>query len=160
MATLKEFAEYIKKTYPRTKIMLNGKRCDNKLTVDGILYELEEFEKRCVQAKPSSVPQANELSPHVSNCADIEEPYFDKNGKQIKEFAVLKVYHFFGVNEQGRGRKHYYMYKWVRLKEYKGKKYWIAMHLNSDKESNYYDLRAVADKQTRIIADAEIVQQY
>lgn len=78
--------------------------------------------------------------------ADIEAPYFDKNGKQIKEFAVLKVYHFSGLNEQGRGRKHYYMYKWVRLKEHKGKKYWIARHLSEDKESSYYNLRAVADK--------------
>ena len=38
---------------------------------------------------------------NVSNCADIEEPYFDEKGIEIKEFAVLKVYHFFGVNEQG-----------------------------------------------------------
>ena len=96
---------------------------------------------------------------NVSNCADIEEPYFDKNGKQIKEFAVLKVYHFFGVNEQGRGRKHYYMYKWVRLKEFNGKKYWVALHLTKG-DGTSYNLRAVADKQTRIIADSEIVQQY
>ena len=96
---------------------------------------------------------------NVSNCAEIEEPYFDKNGKQIKEFAVLKVYHFFGVNEQGRGRKHYYMYKWVRLKEFKGKMYWVAWHLTKGDGASY-NLRAVADKQTRIIADAEIVQQY
>ena len=89
---------------------------------------------------------------------EIEAPYFDKKGKEIKEFAVLKVYHFFGVNEQGRGRKHYYMYKWVRLKERKGKKYWVAMHLSNDKESNYYYLLAVANKQNRIIADTEIVQ--
>jgi hypothetical protein len=104
--------------------------------------------------------KGNGVLPCVSNCADTEAPYFDKKGKQIKEFAVLKVYHFFGVNDQGRGRKHHYMYKWVRLKEHKGKKYWVAMHLNSDKESNYYNLRAVANKQTRIIPDTEIVQQY
>ena len=95
--------------------------------------------------------------PSVSNCADIEAPYFDKNGKEIKEFSLLKVYHFFGVNEQGRGRKHYYMYKWVRLKEIKGKKYWVAMHLNND--SSCYNLRAVADRQTRIINGTEIIQQ-
>ena len=97
---------------------------------------------------------------NVSNCADIEEPYFDEKGREIKEFAVLKVYHFFGVNEQGRGRKHYYMYKWVRLKEHKGKKYWVAMHLTNDRETSYYNLRAVADKQTRIIKGTEIVQQH
>ena len=44
-----------------------------------------------------------------------EEPYFDKSGKEIKEFALLKVFHFKGRNEQGRGRKNYFMYKWVRL---------------------------------------------
>ena len=90
----------------------------------------------------------------------IEEPYFDKNGKQIKEFAVLKVYHFKGVNEQGRGRKHYYMYKWVKLKEWKGKKYWVAQHLSKDDPDSYYHLRSVANKETRIIADIEIVQQF
>jgi len=93
-----------------------------------------------------------------NNYIDIEAPYFDENGKEIKEFALLKIYHFLGVNKQGRGRKHYYMYKWVRLREFKGKKYWIAMHLNNDKNSNYYNLRAVADKQTRIIKGTEIIQ--
>ena len=102
--------------------------------------------------------QAQALSlQNVGNCADIEEPYFDEKGREIKEFAVLKVYHFFGVNEQGRGRKHYYMYKWVRLKEHKGKKYWVAMHLTNDIETSYYNLRAVADRQTRIIKGTEII---
>jgi len=116
---------------------------------ESIIEHLQQIENENKANKDNSQPP---------NCIDIEDSYFDKKGKTIKEFAVLKVYHFFGVNEQGKGRKHYYMYKWVRLKEYKGKKYWIAMHLNSDKESNYYNLRAVADKQTRIIKDAEIVQ--
>ena len=90
----------------------------------------------------------------------IEEPFFDKNGKEIKEFAVLKVYHFKGVNEQGRGRKHYYMYKLVKLKEYKGKKYWVAQHLSKDDTDSYYHLHSVADKETRIITGTEIVQQF
>jgi len=85
----------------------------------------------------------------------IERPYYDKNGTEIKEFAVLKIFHFVGV-----GKKHHYMYKWVRLKEHKGEKYWIAMHLVNDKPSNYYNLRSVADKGTRVIQNAEIVQQY
>jgi hypothetical protein len=90
----------------------------------------------------------------------IEAPYFDKNGKEIKEFAVLKVYNFTGVNEQGRGRKHYYMYRWVRLKEWQGKMNWVAKHLESDDPGSYYHLRSVADKETRILTNAEIVQQY
>jgi len=89
-----------------------------------------------------------------------EEPYLDKNGTEIKEFAVLKVYHFKGVNAQGRGRKIYYMYKWVRLKESRGTMWWVARHLQSDKESSYYALKAVVDPKTRMIPDAEIVQQY
>ena len=39
---------------------------------------------------------------NVSNCTEIEAPYFDKNGKHIEEFAVIKIFHFKGVNEQGR----------------------------------------------------------
>lgn len=96
-----------------------------------------------------------------AGAVEVEAPYFDKNGTEIKEFAVLKVYHFKGVNEQGRGRKHYYMYKWVRLKMDKnGKLWWVAMHLTNGNENSYYNLRAVGDKQTRIISDSEIVQQY
>lgn len=86
-----------------------------------------------------------------------EQPYFDKNGKEIKEFAVLKVFHFQGVNKQGRGRKNYYMYKWVRLTEWKGKRYWVAMHLNSN-EDVYYHLRTVANSD-RVLENSEIVQQ-
>ena len=104
--------------------------------------------------------QINDLSLGVvSNCTEIEDPYFDKKGKQIKEFALLKVYHFLGVNDQGRGRKHHYMYKWVKLKEFKGKMYWVALHLTKG-DDGYYNLRAVADKQTRIIPDCEIIQSY
>jgi len=97
---------------------------------------------------------------NTSTPISIEEPYFDKNGKEIKEFAVLKVFHFKGVNEQGRGRKRYYMYKWVRLKERKGKMYWVAKHLSNKDDDSYYHLRSVADKDTRIITGTEIVQQY
>lgn len=85
---------------------------------------------------------------------EIEAPYFDKTGKEIKEFAVLKVFHFIGAR-----RKKHYMYKWVRLKERGGKKYWIANHLDSEKEGNYYILRACANEQ-RILIGTEIVQQY
>ena len=91
---------------------------------------------------------------------NIEEPYFDKNGKQIKEFAVIKVFHFKGVNDQGRGRKNYYMYKWVRLMEWNGIKYFVALHLSNADEKAFYHLRSVANKETRIIFDTEIVQQY
>lgn len=94
----------------------------------------------------------------VGNCAEIEAPYFDKNGKQIKEFAVLKIFHFKSVNEQGRGRKNYYMYKWVKLVEWKGKKYWVALHLTNG-SGDYFHLRTKANDE-RVLTDTEIVQQY
>lgn len=89
---------------------------------------------------------------------ETEKPYYDEKGREIKEFAVLKVYHFFGVNEQGRGRKHYYMYKWVRLVESKGQLYWKALHLTECDGEGYW-LKAVADKEARIIKGTNIVQQ-
>ena len=84
-----------------------------------------------------------------------EEPYFDKKGKQIKEFALLKFYHFKGVNEQGRGRKHYYMYKLVQIKDGG----YCALHLTKNLTDSFW-LKAVANKETRVIEHAEIIQSY
>lgn len=77
-----------------------------------------------------------------------------QSGREIKEFAVLKVYHF-----TGRRRKKYYMYKWVRLMEFHGKLRWAAYHLTNANDQSYF-LRAVANKDTRQILGTEIVQQY
>jgi len=87
---------------------------------------------------------------------NIEAPFFDKYGKEIKEFSLIKIFHFKGVNEQGRGRKNYYMYKWVRLKEYKGEICWIALHLSND-SGEYFHLRLVANEE-RLLMDTEIIQ--
>jgi len=87
-----------------------------------------------------------------------EKPYFDKRGREIKEFALLKIYHFTGTNEQGRGKKHYYMYKWIRLKEWSGKLFYIGHHLTDD-TGGYFQLRAIADKDRRL-NNAEIIQSY
>lgn len=81
----------------------------------------------------------------------IEEPYFDEKGQQINEFAVIKVFHFLG-----RRRKKHFMYKWIKLKEYRGVKYWVAVHLMDDK-GDYYHLRSFANKD-RIIEGTEVVQ--
>ena len=95
----------------------------------------------------------------IGSMVDIESPYFDEKGVEIKEFAVIKVFHFKGVNSKGNGRKNYFMYKWVRLNEdAKGKKWWVAFHIE-DNNNDYYHLRSVADKETRIIKGTEIVQQ-
>ena len=87
---------------------------------------------------------------------ETELPYKDEKGIEIYEFAVIRVFHFTGAR-----RKKHYMYKWVRLKEVNGKKYFLGQHLCTDKEkSNYYWLRSVADPETRIIKGTLIVQQY
>jgi hypothetical protein len=85
---------------------------------------------------------------------EIEQPYYDKNGKEIKEFAVLKVFHFTGAR-----RKRHYMYKWVKLIEARGKLCWGAYHLSEDSPNAYYHLQFVANAQ-RQLTDTEIVQQY
>ena len=85
---------------------------------------------------------------------EIEKPYFDENGKEITEFALLKVFHFIGAR-----RKKHYMYKWVRLSsDAKRKRWWVALHLLDD-NNDYYHLRSVADKETRVIKGAVIVQE-
>lgn len=85
-----------------------------------------------------------------------EQPYFDENGVEIKEFAVIRVFHFIGAR-----RKKHYMYKWVKLKEFKGILYWVAYHLVDDTDSipGYYYLRSSADE-NRVIKGTVIVQQY
>jgi len=86
---------------------------------------------------------------------EIEQSYFDKNGKEIKEFAVLKVFHFIG-----RRRKKHFMYKWVRLEEWDGKLYWVGRHLTEEiKPKSGYFLKATANAERKIMG-SEIVQQY
>lgn len=65
--------------------------------------------------------------------------FFDKNGIEIKPFSVLKIFHFTGVNERGNGRKHYYMYKWVRIVNGE----FVALHLEDDSGA-YFHLKTIA----------------
>ena len=74
--------------------------------------------------------------------------FFDKTGKQIREFDVLKVFHFTG----SRLKKHY-MYKWVRLND-RGEL--AIMHLGAHNETSV-PLRACGPE-NGVIEDAEIVQ--
>lgn len=82
-----------------------------------------------------------------------EQPYFDENGVEIKEFALIRVFHFIGAR-----RKKHYMYKWVKLKEFKGTLYWVAYHLENDSVAAYYHLRHCADE-NRVIKGTVILQQ-
>ena len=79
-----------------------------------------------------------------------EEEFYDKNGRRIKEFDLIKVFHFIGAHN-----KKYYLYKWIR-KDNGGR---LCMkHLGYDK-SNLVHLEAVTKKRGDCWAweDAEIV---
>lgn len=76
---------------------------------------------------------------------------FDKTGREIKEFAVIKIFHFISAR-----RKKHYMYKWVRVVD----GYLVGMHLANAKHDSWFVLWTLANEETGIISDAEIVQQY
>lgn len=48
------------------------------------------------------------------------------------------MFHFLGVNKQGRGRKKYYQYFWVRIKN----GFYVGQHLSNDGDG-YFHLRGV-----------------
>jgi hypothetical protein len=92
-----------------------------------------------------------------NNLVPSDPPFYDKNGKEIKEYDLLKMFHFTGVNEQGRGRKHYYLYRWVRLREMKdGKVRWVGHFLCEGEERDYFLL--TSREEDRRILDAEVIQ--
>lgn len=63
------------------------------------------------------------VSDHVE---PVVSSFYDSHNNKIKEFDVVKVFHFTGAR-----RKKHYMYKWIR-KDSKGKL--CFCHLDSDKE--------------------------
>lgn len=78
----------------------------------------------------------------------------DKNGNEIKEFDVLKVFHFIG-----KRRKKHYMYKWVKKDPEYG--YLVAHHLVNDDPNSYYPLwTQVKTAECGIIEGTEIVQSF
>lgn len=81
---------------------------------------------------------------------EIEEPYFDEKGIEIKENDLLRVYHFTAAQR----RKKHYMYKIATLREIKGNKWWAGKDYCSD---HHYWLKAAADKETRVIRGTVIV---
>ena len=100
----------------------------------------------------------------MNQSTEFEKPFFDKHWKEIKEFDLLKIFHFLGVNEQGRGRKKYYMYKWVKNKHMiarDGTAYtWYALHLNNDKGDGFYlssQWRQEWAPENRVLSQVEIV---
>jgi len=82
-----------------------------------------------------------------------EESYFDECGNEIKEGDLLKVYHFRHYNR----RKKCYMYHIVILKEFKEKLWWGAKMYHVSENVGHYNLRAVANPQTRIIYGTVVI---
>jgi len=82
-----------------------------------------------------------------------EPSYYDEKGREIKEFGLLKIFHFIGAR-----RKKHYMYKHIGLVEFEGKLSWVAYHL--DGSGDYYHLRTyLTDYPDRKIHGAVLVQQ-
>jgi hypothetical protein len=79
------------------------------------------------------------------------KPFRDRHGQEIREFAVLKCFHFIGAR-----RKRHFMYKWARTVD----GHLVAMHLTNADPGNHVDFRAIADPKTGVIPDVEIVQDY
>ena len=91
----------------------------------------------------------------------IEPPFLDKKGNQIKEFDLIKIFHFKGRNSRGNGQKNYYLYKWVRIEEIAGKRFYVGYHLNDD-NSNFFRLAAIggasySELGCRILHNVEIL---
>ena len=133
--------------------MYNSK-IENRLMEQKLNEELEADNQQVCQ------PNANT---NVSrSTVEVEAPFFDKYGTEIKEFALIKVFHFIGQR-----KKRHYMYKWVRIIEHEGKKYWYGQHLNDasgffenpKNKWSGYRLRSCANSERKLL-DSEIVQQY
>lgn len=72
----------------------------------------------------------------------------DKKGKTIKEWDLLKIYHFTGAR-----RKKYYMYKWIKKDLQTGD----LMGYSLNHTGHYFNLYSIA--KNGIIKDGEIVQR-
>lgn len=76
--------------------------------------------------------------------------YLDKNGVEVKEFNVLKIYHYTARLR----RQKCYMYKWVR--NVNG--YLVGMHLNNADKDSWFSLRSLINPDTGRMDGVEIVQ--
>ncbi len=96
----------------------------------------------------TELKQSSAADPQGRNEALVSGFFFDKAGNQIKEFDVLKVFHFIGAR-----RKRHYMYKLVRRDD-KGRM--AIMHLTASDEP-MVPMMAVTNKDG-VFEEAEIVQ--
>lgn len=82
-----------------------------------------------------------------------EGSYFDMYGNEIQEADLLKVWHF----REAHRRKIHYMYHIATLEEFNGKLYWGAKEYHRTENKGHYNLRAVANKETRIINGCQVI---
>ena len=73
--------------------------------------------------------------------------FYDKKGIEIREFAVIKIFHYTGPR-----RRKYYMYKWIKIENGN----YVAYHL-TDRTGSFW-LKAIADEKGTV--DCEVVQDY
>jgi hypothetical protein len=76
---------------------------------------------------------------------------YDKKDREIKEFDLIKVYHF----TDRRNRKRY-MYKWVKRATAGKLEGWAAFHLSHD--NGFFWLAAIAEN-NGVLPDVEIIQR-
>ena len=75
----------------------------------------------------------------------IDGPYYDKNGREIKEGHLIKTYHFTGAR-----KKKYYMYHVATLeKDGDNIGYWGAREYYKDRP--HYWLKAVANHRNYLL---------
>lgn len=72
----------------------------------------------------------------------------DIRGREIREFDLLKVFHFVGPR-----RKKYFMYKWVK----KIGGHLCGFHLDAEGDDSYYRL---VPRKDGILQGCEIIQGY
>lgn len=101
---------------------------------------------------PPPAPPSKRVSGHerVVSC---DFPFYDGKGNEIKEFDVVKVFHF-----TGKRRKRHYMYKWIRKN---GNGELCLMHLTNALD-DLVPLKVVSKMAAAayIWPDSEIVQSY
>ena len=89
-----------------------------------------------------------------------QEKYFDKFGVEIKEFSLLKVYHFFGRTIRN-GKGYNYMYKQVAKKEINGKYFLVGYHLPIKDFNNpsYFRLGVYKKNEEGRFGEVEVVSE-
>jgi hypothetical protein len=83
------------------------------------------------------------------------QTWYDKNGVEIKEFSVLKMYHFTAALR----REKRYMYKWVKKCPIDNR-FLVAFHLTDENPDSWFNLSSLTHDDENKISGVEVVQSY